>query len=104
MSGTAGARVNVVAWSQALDCADTDELAAVLDRACGRADAISADVAGLQSFLAGLVSAGEQDLHELLLRLGVMAEGVWLVLDHARRAARSTVTERTSLSAPGGVR
>ena len=105
------ARVDVVRWAEALDCGDVEELSARLGRACGEADVIASEVAGLQSSLAGLAGAGEEGLHELLLRLGVMAEGVWMVLDHARRAAEAAASDRSATVpataagvASGGVR
>lgn len=101
-------RFDPVRWAEALGCRDVDDLAAALNRACGRVDAIAADVAALQSSLAGLGEA-DQDTEDMLLRFRALAEAVWMVLDVARRTAVTAAGHATpSTSTPaltsGGVR
>lgn len=100
-------RFDPVRWADALGCSDVDDLAAALSRACGRVDAIASDVAAVQCSLSGLAEA-DQDADDMLLRFRALAEGVWMVLDLARRAAStaagvaSVSTSTAALS--GGVR
>lgn len=100
-------RFDPVRWADALGCRDADDLAAALNRACGRVDAIASDAAAVQCSLSGLAEA-DQDSDDMLLRFRTLAEGVWMVLDLARRAATTAVgvesVSTSTAAVSGGVR